>query len=64
MDVNKILQNSYTTTVGKHIPSGFSISTTSSFKIIEVEDDACRGKDSMKKFYECLRKHAMKIIKS
>ena len=35
------LENSSTTKVSKHIPSGFSISTISSFR---------RGKDCMKKF--------------
>ena len=46
----------------KHIPSGFSMSTISSFKIIENKHNTYRGKDCMKKFCEFLREHAMKII--
>ena len=55
-------ENSFTTKVGKHIPSGFSMSTISSFKNIENRHDVYRGKDCMKKFCESLREHAMKII--
>ena len=51
-------ENSSTTKVGQHIRSGFSMSTISSFKGIEVY----RGKDCMKKFCEYLREHALKII--
>ena len=45
--------------VNEYIPSGFSMSTKSSFKSI---DDVYRGKDCMKKFCESLREHVMKII--
>ena len=38
------------------------MSTTSSFRIIEIKHDVYRGKDCMKKFCEFLRKHAIKII--
>ena len=38
----------------KHIPSGFSMSTISSFKNIENKYDVYRGKDCMKKFCEFL----------
>ena len=55
-------ENSSTTKVSKHIPSGFSLSTISSFRSIENKDDVYRGKDCMKKFCEFLREHAMKII--
>ena len=55
-------ENSFTTKVGKHIPSGFSMSTISLFKSIENRHDACRGKDCMKKFCEFLREYVMKII--
>ena len=55
-------QNSSTTKVSKHIASGFSMSTISSFRSIENKHDVYRGKDCMKKFCESLRKHAMKII--
>ena len=34
----------------EHIPSGFSISTVSSFKSIENKHDVYRGKDCIKKF--------------
>ena len=56
------LKNSSTTKVSKHIKSGFSISTVSSFKSIEDKHDVYRGKDCMKKFCESLREHTMKII--
>ena len=55
-------ENSSTTKVSKHVPSGFSVSTISSFRSIENKHDVYRGKDCMKKFYESLRKHAIKII--
>ena len=35
-------KNSYTTRVGEHIPSGFSMSKISSFKSIKGEDGVCR----------------------
>ena len=54
--------NSSTTKVSKHIPSGFSMSTISSFKSIENMQDVCRGKDCMKKLYESLIEHVIKII--
>ena len=43
-------ENSFIGKIGKHIPSGFSISKTSSFKNIENMHDICRGKDCMKKY--------------
>ena len=55
-------ENSSTTKVSKHIPSGFSMSTISSFRSIENKHDVYRGKNCRKKFCEFLRKHAMKII--
>ena len=55
-------QNSFTTKLSKHIPSGFSMSTTSSFRIIENKYDVYGGKDCMKKFCESLRDNTMKII--
>ena len=48
--------------VSEHIPSGFSMSTKSSFKDIENKHNAYRGKDCIKKFYESLRELAIKII--
>ena len=55
-------ENSSTTKVSEHIPSGFSMSTISSFRSIENKNDVHRGKDCMNKFYEFLTEHAMKII--
>ena len=53
---------SSTAKVSEHIPSGFSMSTISSFKGIENKHDVYRGKDCMKKFCESLKEHTMKII--
>ena len=50
-------ETSSTTKVRGHIPSGVSISATSSFRNVD-----CRAKDCMKSFCESLREHAMKII--
>ena len=55
-------ENSSTTKVSEHIPSGFSMSTISLFRSIENKHDVYRGKDCMKKFCEFLRKYAVKII--
>ena len=55
-------ESSSTTKVSKHISSGFSLPTISSFRSIENKHDVYRGKDCMKKFCEFLREHAMKII--
>ena len=46
----------------EHIPSCFSMSTISSVRNVENKQDLPRGIDCMKRFYECLREHAMKII--
>ena len=43
-------ENSSTTIASKHIPSGFSMSTISSFRSIENTYDVYKGKDCMKKF--------------
>ena len=45
------------------MPSGFSMSTISSFKCTENKHYVYRGKDCLEKFSESLRKHAVKIIK-
>ena len=45
-------KKSSATKVGKHFPSGFSVSTIPSFKDIEY---VYRGKDCMQKFCESLR---------
>ena len=55
-------ENSSARKVNKHTPSGISISTILSFKSIENKHKVYRGKDCMKKFYESLREHVMKII--
>ena len=55
-------ENSFTTKVSEHIPSGFPISTILLFKNIENKHDVYRGKDCMKKFCEFLREQVMKII--
>ena len=54
-------ENLSTIKVSKHIPSGFSMSTISSFRSIENKHDVYRGKDCMKKFCESFTEHAMKI---
>ena len=46
----------------EHIPSVFSMSTISSFRNIENEDNLYKGKDCMETFCKFLRKHAIKII--
>ena len=38
------------------------MSTISSVRNVENKQDLPRGIDCMKRFYECLREHAMKII--
>ena len=55
-------KNSTATKVSEHNPSGFSISTISSFRSLENKHDVYRGKDFMGKFREFLRDLAMKII--
>ena len=41
-------ENSFTTKVSEHIPSGFSMSTISSFRSVENKHDECRRKVCMK----------------
>ena len=45
-------EDSSTTIVSEHIPSGFSMSTISSFRSIENKHDVYRGEDCMKMFCE------------
>ena len=54
-------ENSSTTKVSEHSPSGFSMSTISSFRSKENKHDLYIGTDCMKKFCESLREHTMKI---
>ena len=46
----------------EYILSGFSMSTISTLKYTENNHGVCRGKHCMKKFFESLRAHAIKII--
>ena len=52
-------ENSSTAKASENIPSGFSMSTISSFRSIENKDDVYRGKNCIKRFCEF---YAMKII--
>ena len=56
------VKQSCATKVGEHNPSGFSMSTISSFKSIENKHGVYKGNLCMKKFCESLREHAMEII--
>ena len=53
---------SSTTEINKHIPSGYSLFTHVSFDQSKNKLDYYRGKDCMKKFSKDLRTHATKII--
>ena len=53
---------SSTTKINKHIPSGYSIFTSCSFDESKNKLNYYRGKDCMKKFCEDLGEHAIKII--
>ena len=55
-------KNSSTAKARKHIPSGFSMSATFSFRSTENKHDVCQDKGWMKTFCESLRQYAMKII--
>ena len=53
---------SSTTEINKHTPSGYSLFTHCSFIKTKNKLDYYRGKDCMKKFCKDLREHATKII--
>ena len=53
---------SSTTEINKHIPSGYSIFSHCSFDQTKNKLNYYRGKDCMKKFSKDLREHATKII--
>ena len=53
---------SSTTEINKHTPSGYSIFTHCSFDQTKNKLDHYRGKDYLKKFSKDLREHATKII--
>ena len=55
-------ENSITIKLGEHIPSDFSMSTTSSFKSIENKHNVYRGKNCMKKLCKSLRDNSIRII--
>ena len=59
---SKIILKFITTKVSKHIPSGFSMSTISSFRRIENNHDVCRSEGRRKTFCGFLKEHAIKII--
>ena len=53
---------SSTTEINKHIPSGYSVFTHCSFDRAKNKLNHYRGKNCMKKFCKDLREHATKII--
>ena len=55
-------ENSFTTKAGNYISLVFPMSAISSLKSIENKHDVYTGKDSMKKFCEYLKEHAMEVI--
>ena len=55
-------ENSFSTKVGEHIPSGFSMPTISSFESIENKHDVYRIKNCIKNIFESLRAHTINII--
>ena len=56
------LEESSTTEINKHIPSGYSLFTHCSFGKTKNNLDYYRGEDCLKKFCKDLREHATKII--
>ena len=55
-------EESSTTKINKHTPSGYSLFTHCSFDTGKNKLDYYRGKNCMKNFYLDLREHATKII--
>ena len=55
-------EESSTTEINKHMPSGYSLFTHCSFDKTKNKLDYYRGEDCMKKFCKNLREHATKII--
>ena len=60
--LKKTPNESSTTEINKHVPSGYSIFTHCSFDQSKNKLDYYRGEDCMKKFCKDLREHATKII--
>ena len=54
-------EESSTEKVSNHIPCGYSTSMIWTFCGTYKKDDVYRGEDYMKKSYESLREHAIKI---
>ena len=59
--INKPNESS-TTKINKHVPSGYSIVTHCSLDESKNKPNYYRGKDCMKKFSKDLREHASKMI--
>ena len=57
----KLSENFSAIKIGKHIPSGYSMSTSWSFDHIEKKHNLYHGKDCMKRFYRLLREHVKNI---
>ena len=55
-------EESSTTEIHKHMPSGYSLFTHCSFAKTQNKLDYYRGEDCMKKFFKELREHTTKII--
>ena len=55
-------EESSTTEINKHMPSGYSLFTHCSFDKTKNKLDYYRGEDCMKTFCKDLREHATKII--
>ena len=53
---------SSTTKINKHTPSGYSIFTSCSFDESKNKLNHCRGKDCMKEFCKDLKEHTTRII--
>ena len=58
----KNAKNSSATKAIKHILSGFSMSTISSFRGTENKHNLYRGRDRMKKFCDSLRDHEWRYL--
>ena len=56
------LEESSTTEINKHTPSGYSLFTHCSFDKTKIKLDCYRDEDCLKKFCKDLREHATKII--
>ena len=55
-------KQSSTAKINKHIPSGYSLFTCSSFDTKKNKLDCYRGEDCMNKFCKDLKEHATRII--